>query len=201
MGATLQASCCAFSGAKSTLGGERTEHVYVRVSAATNRDLSQMVHDGRFQDDLFYRLHVVPIALPPLRERTEDIPMLTEYFMIKHAARCGRTIDGIDDDAVSSLTEYPWPGNVRELENAIERAVVLTTADYARRFLQRGGHPCVPSLKRQNVSGLSETIRQALAIRGSNGRLPAHGHARVRSRTLPSECRSSSTARPGNGKR
>src|SRR5262245_6659360 len=107
------------------LGGERTEHVDVRVIAATNRDLRQLVDEGRFQDDLFYRLHVVPITVPPLRERPEDIPLLTEHFVAKHAARCGRAIDGIDGDAMSSLQEYRWPGNVRELENAIERAVVF----------------------------------------------------------------------------
>ena len=174
MGATLQAKLLRVLQEREIepLGGERTERVDVRVIAATNRDLSQMVHEGRFQDDLVYRLHVVPIALPPLRERTEDIPMLTEYFMIKHATRCGRTIDGIDDGAVASLTDYAWPGNVRELENAIERAVVLTTGSKITRdaITFRGAitarTSCVPSLKlRQNVEWIErETIRQALAI-------------------------------------
>src|SRR4029450_8722958 len=85
------------------------------------------VDDGRFQNDLFYRLHVIPIAVPPLRERAEDIPMLVKYFAAKHAARNGKSIDGLEDGVVSSLQEYHWPGNVRELENTIERAVVLTT--------------------------------------------------------------------------
>ncbi len=109
------------------LGAEHTEHVDVRVIAATNRDLRQLVDEGQFQDDLFYRLHVVPIVVPPLRERTEDIPMLVEYFTDKHATRSGKSIDALDDGVVSSLAEYHWPGNVRELENTIERAVVLTT--------------------------------------------------------------------------
>jgi two-component system, NtrC family, response regulator HydG len=85
------------------------------------------VNEGRFQDDLFYRLHVIPIVVPPLRERVEDIPMLVKYFADKHAARSGKSIHGLADGAVSSLLDYHWPGNVRELENTIERAVVLTT--------------------------------------------------------------------------
>ena len=109
------------------LGAERTEQVDVRVIAATNRDLRQLVDEGRFQDDLFYRLHVIPIVVPPLRERAEDIPMLVEYFADKHATRSGKPIDGLEDGVVSSLQQYHWPGNVRELENTIERAVVLTT--------------------------------------------------------------------------
>ena len=109
------------------LGAERTEHVDVRVIAATNRDLRQLVDEGRFQDDLFYRLHVVPIVVPPLRERLEDIPMLVEYFVDKHATRSGKSIDALEDGVMSSLQEHHWPGNVRELENTIERAVVLTT--------------------------------------------------------------------------
>src|SRR5205807_1363055 len=109
------------------LGAERTELVDVRVMAATNRDLRQLVAKGLFQDDLFYRLHVVPIDLPPLRDRAEDIPLLIEHFVEKHAARTGRTINALEHSIVSSLQEYHWPGNVRELENTIERAVVLTT--------------------------------------------------------------------------
>jgi transcriptional regulator with GAF, ATPase, and Fis domain len=154
------------------LGGERTEHVDVRVIAATNRDLRQLVADGQFQDDLFYRLHVVPIVVPPLRERPEDIPMLAEYFVIKHARRSGRSIDTIDDGVVASLQEYHWPGNVRELENAIERAVVLTTESTITRDAMTfepaisAAPSGVPSLKlRQNVEWIErETIRKALAI-------------------------------------
>ena len=152
------------------LGAERTEHVDVRVIAATNRDLRQLVDAGRFQDDLFYRLHVVPIVVPPLRQRVEDIPMLVEYFTDKHAARSGKSIDTVEEDAVSSLQEYHWPGNVRELENTIERAVVLTTGSTITRDAvtvespTRARTAALPSLQlRQNVEWIEcETIRQAL---------------------------------------
>src|SRR5439155_9323798 len=109
------------------LGAERTERVDVRVIAATNRDVRQMVAEGRFQEDLFYRLNVIPIELPPLRERREDIPALVDHFLRKHAQRTGRRIERIDDGVLAALQQYDWPGNVRELENAIERAVVLST--------------------------------------------------------------------------
>ena len=107
------------------LGAERTERVDVRVIAATNRDLRQMVADGKFQEDLFYRLNVIPIELPPLRERREDVPVLVAHFVAKHAQRIGRRIERVDDSVVAALQQYEWPGNVRELENTIERAVVL----------------------------------------------------------------------------
>src|SRR5438105_10600318 len=107
------------------LGSERTEKVDVRVIAASNRDLRQMVTDGKFQEDLFYRLNVIPILIPPLRERRDDIPALVEHFVKKHAQRTGRRLEGIDDGVLAALEQYDWPGNVRELENTIERAVVL----------------------------------------------------------------------------
>jgi transcriptional regulator with GAF, ATPase, and Fis domain len=154
------------------LGSESTERVDVRVIAATNRDLRQLVDEGRFQDDLFYRLHVVPIVVPSLRERREDIPLLVEHFVAKHAARCGRAIDALEKGAVEWLQEYPWPGNVRELENAIERAVVLTTGSTITResltveTRTNERPPLVPSLKlRQNVEWIErETIRRALEM-------------------------------------
>ena len=108
------------------LGSERTERIDLRVIAATNRDLRQMVAEGKFQEDLFYRLNVIPIAIPPLRERREDIPALVDHFVRKHAQRTGRRIDKMDEGVLAGLQQYDWPGNVRELENAIERAVVLS---------------------------------------------------------------------------
>jgi DNA-binding NtrC family response regulator len=108
------------------LGSERTEKIDVRVIAATNRDLRQMVADGKFQEDLFYRLNVIPIEIPPLRERRDDIPALVEHFVKKHAQRTGRRFDKMDEAVLTGLQQYDWPGNVRELENTIERAVVLS---------------------------------------------------------------------------
>jgi len=109
------------------LGAERTQSVDVRVIAATNRDLKQMVGEGKFQEDLYYRLNVIPIVIPPLRERPDDLRVLIDHFVEKHRQRIGRRIERVDDDVVAVLQSYNWPGNVRELENTIERAVVLTT--------------------------------------------------------------------------
>jgi len=108
------------------LGGTRTQHVDVRVVAATNRDLTQMVEDRLFRSDLYYRLNVFPIVVPPLRERAEDIPLLVRYFAQKHARRMDRHIETIPAEEMEALTRYHWPGNVRELENLIERAVILS---------------------------------------------------------------------------
>ena len=154
------------------LGAERTEKVDVRVIAATNRDLRQLVGVGAFQDDLFYRLHVVPITVPPLRERAEDIPMLVEYFVAKHAARSGKSIDALEEGVVLTLQAYHWPGNVRELEHAIERAVVLTTGCTITRDAVTVHGTCgaqtsgVPSLVlRRNIEWVEcETIRRALEV-------------------------------------
>src|SRR6187431_2865256 len=99
-----------------SLGSERTQKVDVRVIAATNRDLRQMASEGRFQEDLYYRLNVIPITLPPLRERREDIPVLIEHFVHKHAQRAGKRIERIEDGVMPRLQAYDWPGNVRELE-------------------------------------------------------------------------------------
>jgi len=108
------------------LGGTRTQQVDVRVVAATNRDLTQMVEDRLFRSDLYYRLNVFPIVVPPLRDRAEDIPLLVRYFAQKHARRMDRRIETIPSEEMEALTRYHWPGNVRELENLIERAVILS---------------------------------------------------------------------------
>jgi transcriptional regulator with PAS, ATPase and Fis domain len=106
------------------LGSERPERVDVRVIAATNRDLRQLVSEGKFQEDLYYRLNVIPIHIPALRDRREDIPVLVDHFVRKHAQRVGRQFERIEERVVATLQAYDWPGNVRELENTIERAVV-----------------------------------------------------------------------------
>ena len=108
------------------LGSNRTLQVDVRLVTATNRDLGRMVADRQFREDLYYRLNVFPVHLPPLRERREDIPLLVRYFAQKHSERINRRVETIPSEAMDALTRYPWPGNVRELENFIERAVILS---------------------------------------------------------------------------
>ena len=108
------------------LGGTRTIRVNVRLVAATNRDLAAMVEENKFRSDLYYRLNVFPIALPPLRERADDIPRLVRHFTQKFARRMGRRIETIPSTVMDALVHYPWPGNVRELQNVIERAVILS---------------------------------------------------------------------------
>jgi len=98
----------------------------VRVVAATNRDLKAEVARGRFREDLYYRLHIVPLSIPPLRERPEDIPALARHFVKRFAARMNRAASDISEAAMRALTRYPWPGNVRELENAVEQALVFS---------------------------------------------------------------------------
>jgi Nif-specific regulatory protein len=107
------------------VGGTETIKVDVRVVSATNRDLEAMIADGKFREDLYYRLNVFPIHLPPLRERTEDIPRLAEHFIAKFSRNCGKPIRGATAEALAVLQNYPWPGNVRELENAVERAIIV----------------------------------------------------------------------------
>jgi formate hydrogenlyase transcriptional activator len=108
------------------LGGTRTIHVNIRLVAATNRDLAVMVADKRFRSDLYYRLNVFPIVNPPLRERPEDVPALTYYFMEKFAARMHKRVTTIPTVTLNALCKYHWPGNIRELEHLVERAVILS---------------------------------------------------------------------------
>jgi DNA-binding NtrC family response regulator len=109
------------------VGGVRTIQVDIRILAATNRPLEDMVREGRFREDLFYRLNVIPIRVPPLRERITDIPLLIRHFLEKIRHKKNTAVERIEDDAVQCLTAYDWPGNVRELENMIERLVILGT--------------------------------------------------------------------------
>jgi DNA-binding NtrC family response regulator len=154
------------------LGSDRTVKVDVRVIAATNRDLPRLTSEGQFLEDLYYRLNVIPIEVPPLRERREDIPMLAEHFVRTHAVRAGKQMDGISEAAIAMLMDAPWPGNVRELENAVERAVVLSR----HRTLQPDDVVVVAAPDRRSADKLPsldlkgnldrterETLRQALA--------------------------------------
>lgn len=157
------------------VGSERTVKVDVRLIAATNRDLRKMAQDGTFLEDLYYRLNVIPISVPPLRDRRDDIPLLVEHFVKRHATRAGKRIEGISADAMTQLSQAPWPGNVRELENAIERAVVLapSTMIQARDITFAAGldtvHAGLPSGNlKTNLDWVErETVRRALdASRG-----------------------------------
>jgi two-component system, NtrC family, response regulator HydG len=111
------------------VGGEETLKVNVRVVSATHRDLQAEVKAGRFREDLYYRLHIVPLTLPPLRERPEDLPALARHFVAKHAPRVNRHVTGLDDATLHALTRHAWPGNVRELENVMEQALVFAEGD------------------------------------------------------------------------
>jgi len=112
------------------VGGTRTIGLNARFLAATNRDLPKAVREGQFRTDLYHRLNVISLTLPPLRERAEDIAALSEYFAVRYAKKCKRTVKGISDEARGCLLQYDWPGNVRELENAMERAVVVGTSEW-----------------------------------------------------------------------
>jgi two-component system, NtrC family, response regulator HydG len=111
------------------LGGTRLLQVDVRIVAATNQDLAEMVKDKRFREDLYYRLNVITIRVPPLRERHEDIRLLAQYYLRIYGAKNGRKLEGFSSEAIERLESYAWPGNVRELENLIERCVILARKD------------------------------------------------------------------------
>jgi DNA-binding NtrC family response regulator len=152
------------------VGSERSQKVDLRVVSATNRDIRQMVTEGRFQEDLFYRLNVIPIHIPPLRERREDIPLLVDHFIRKHAQRAGKRIDGIEPAVLAALEQADWPGNVRELENTVERAVVMSPGAVIGpdvvRLLGVASAPAsgLPSMSlRQNLDWAErESVRRAL---------------------------------------
>ncbi len=137
------------------LGSNEETDVDVRVIAATNKDLEKEIAEGRFREDLFYRLNVIPIHLPALRERSEDIPLLARAFLDRYAKSMGKKIEGIEPEALRRLEVYDWPGNVRELENTIERAVALETG------------------KRVSVEGLPERITSFYQKAHSNGHAEA----------------------------
>jgi formate hydrogenlyase transcriptional activator len=156
------------------VGSNHPISVDVRLIAATNRDLPAAVAAGTFRQDLFYRLNVVPIAVPPLRERAEDIPLLVEYFVARFAKGAGKKIRRIDKGTLELLRAYNWPGNIRELQNVVERAVILAETDafvVDESWLKRESAES-PAL-RQGLSALAdrelEMIEAALAE--SHGRI------------------------------
>jgi formate hydrogenlyase transcriptional activator len=137
------------------LGSIRTIRVNVRVVAATNRELGQMVEEQRFRSDLYYRLKVFPITMPPLRARPEDIPLLVRHFAQKFATRMKKRIEAIPAEAMNALQVYSWPGNVRELENFIERAVILSSGSELLVPISELNRPSTP------VNGSVSTLEEA----------------------------------------
>jgi Nif-specific regulatory protein len=117
------------SGEVRRVGDTEAQHVDVRVMSATNRNLGRLAQEGKFREDLYYRLNVIPVELPPLRQRREDVPLLVSHFLTASATRQGKAVAGISQPALQRLVDFPWPGNIRQLENAIERAVVLCPGD------------------------------------------------------------------------
>jgi len=156
------------------LGGSRTIKVDARVIAATNRPLAQAVREGRFREDLFYRLDVFPVEVPPLRERREDIPLLSWTFVKEFSNSMGKAIDAIAEDSMAALLSYPWPGNIRELRNIIERAMILSRGPTLQIKL---GHPTLGPQTTNTPGTLEEAEREHILralqrsgwrIRGSN---------------------------------
>jgi len=135
------------------VGGGKTIKVDVRLIAATNKDLNQLIKNGAFREDLFYRINVVPVVLPPLRERKEDIPLLVDHFIKRFSDENQKTVKGIDREALELIMHYEWPGNVRELENLIERVIALTSNE----TIQPGELP-FSFINTSKVNGLKESI-------------------------------------------
>jgi formate hydrogenlyase transcriptional activator len=155
------------------VGGNRTIRTNVRFVAATNRDLKAMVDENRFRADLYYRLHVFPLNVPPLRERREDIPLLTRYFVQKHALRLDRNVDRIPTQALEALINYDWPGNIRELQNVIERSVILSNGPELRVDMPEvinGSGPLAPRSRRSSdAADAAERARILQALKDAKG--------------------------------
>jgi formate hydrogenlyase transcriptional activator len=165
------------------VGGRDQIQVDVRVIAATNRDLTAAMEDGTFRQDLFYRLSVIPLEIPPLRERREDIPVLVEHFISRYAPKAGKTFRRVGKRTLDCLQTYPWPGNVRELQNVIERSVIVSDTDeftIDESWLS-GGQPTV---SRVVLPGSLAAHKRAIvedALRASGGRVfgPSGAAARL----------------------
>ncbi|MHB1843810.1 MAG: sigma-54-dependent transcriptional regulator [Deltaproteobacteria bacterium] len=156
------------------VGGIRTQRVDVRLVAATNRDLKADLEAGKFREDLYYRLNVVPIGLPPLRERQSDIPLLVEHFREKYNARLKRRVSGIEPRALECLCRYPWPGNIRELENFMERLILFAEGDLLRE------KDLPPELRERSIPGAADA-----SARSATG--PAAVWTRPEGHAIPAE--------------
>ncbi len=152
------------------LGGTRTVRVNVRVIAATNQHLEAMVEERKFRADLYYRLNIFPIALPPLREREEDIPLLVSHFVRKFADRVGKSIDCVPDDVMEALRRHHWPGNIRELQNFIERSMIMATGNVFQPNLEElsppQAAPFVRTLADAERAHILATLRETNGVVG-----------------------------------
>jgi formate hydrogenlyase transcriptional activator len=162
------------------LGSTQTKRVDLRLIAATNRDLDKMIEERQFRSDLYYRLNVFPIRIPPLRERPEDIPLLVRYFAQKYARRMEKHIESIPASAIQKLTEWHWPGNIRELENFVERAVILTrgsslqfplTELRSNSVARQSSPPSISNGREELLRALSETNGRIGGPSGAAARL------------------------------
>jgi formate hydrogenlyase transcriptional activator len=142
------------------LGSTRTRKVDVRLVAATNRDLTEMMKRGDFRSDLFYRLNVFPVRIPPLRERREDIPSLVQYFMRKYARRMGKRVETVPAATMRKLVDWSWPGNVRELQNMIERGVILSKGFVLEIPLTEMEQSVIPALGDNNGGATLEAVER-----------------------------------------
>jgi formate hydrogenlyase transcriptional activator len=162
------------------LGGNRTIRVDVRFVAATNRNLKQMVDEGTFRSDLYYRLHVFPLIVPPLRERREDIPLLIRYFTQKHAKRMNRPIEEIPSASIDALTRHEWPGNIRALQNVIERSVILSPGRVLQIVLPEVSRASALTPRLSRLQEAAERDRILQALRETNGRVAGPDGAAAR---------------------
>ena len=190
------------------LGSTQTVPVNVRVVTATNQDLAQLVNKKLFRIDLFYRLNVIPICLPPLRERLQDIPLLTEFFVAKFAARLNKRIDLIPDEVIAVLKAHDWPGNIRELQNFLERAVLFSPGSVLRlplelvkQTVRQGSESAARTLADADREHILETLEQVnWLIGGQDGAANRLGLPRTtliyKMRKLGIETRSALGARP-----
>ncbi len=186
-------------GAFERLGSSKTIEIDARVIAATNRDLSADVEAGRFREDLFYRLNVFPLTLPPLRERPGDVKLLTWAFVQQLATSIGNPIEGISRATLAALESYPWPGNVRELRNVIERAMILCRGPMLEVELPAAGaargaaeDDSLDGAQRRHILGVLE--RTGWKVRGEGG---AAELLEMRPSTLDSRMKKLGVRRPG----
>lgn len=184
------------------LGGTQTQRVNVRVIAATNRNLADMVAEGEFRSDLYFRLNVFPISIPPLRARAEDIPPLAEYFLRQYSQRMGKSIDIIPATTLAQMQQYAWPGNVRELQNFIERAVIVTNgttlcAPLDTLQVKLGEHQPVVTLRQAESSHILKALRESNWVLG--GPRGAAARLGVKRTTLISKMRKLGLSRPMPG--